>query len=264
MIKIKFANGWEEVFKNSGLKSFKDFFSYSAGKLINENKKRDVVLMTIGEGERRKELFMKRFYDPHFKDMLFTLGNFGRICSQAQFEWNNANLLLQNGIDTYKPICCGWESVCGLEKRSFFITEKIYGICLADFVTQNWANLNQDQKENIFAGIGTFVLKIHDAKISFADLYIWHIFITESAGQYSFAVIDLHRMKINTTSRRQQIRNLGAFDFSLSEKYFDDQIRNVFFNAYFAESRPGRKKDFLRKVKNRSKQLANRRRRQSY
>ena len=92
--------------------------------------------MTIGEGARRKELFMKRFYDPHFKDMLFTLGNFGRICSQGQCEWNNANLLLQNGIETYKPICCGWESACGFEKRSFFITEKIDGICLADFVTR--------------------------------------------------------------------------------------------------------------------------------
>ncbi len=264
MIKVKFANGWEEVFKSSGLKSFEDFFSYSAGKLINENKKRDVVLMTIGEGAQRKEFFMKRFFRPHFKDMLFTLQRFGRPCSQAECEWNNAHALLEKGIDTYRPLCYGSEMNFGLEKKSFFVTEKINGLCLTDFVAKNWSRLDRHQKENILTELAYTIRKVHSAEISLPDLYIWHFFIAESNGQYNFTVIDLHRMRTNTGSRRRRIRNLGAFDFSLSDKYFDDRLRTTFFNAYMGDNPDGQKEAFLREIKKRSRQLAHRRRRPDY
>ena len=264
MVKIKFAKEWAQVFKKFGLESFDDFLNYSAGKVINKNKKREVVYMPLGKGPECKEFFIKRFFRPHFKDMLFTLRRFGRPCSQAECEWENANTLLRNGIDTYKPACYGSQMVYGLEKKSFFVTEKINGLCLTDFVAKNWSRLDRHQKENILTELAYTIRKVHSAEISLPDLYIWHFFIAESNGQYNFTVIDLHRMRTNTASRRRRIRNLGAFDFSLSDKYFDDRLRTTFFNAYMGDNPDGQKEAFLREIKKRSRQLAHRRRRPDY
>ncbi len=82
--------------------------------------------------------------------------------------------------------------------------------------------------------------------------------------QYDLAVIDLHRMTANARGNRWRIRNLGALDFSMISKYFDQDLRDTFFNAYFGADFDGDKAMFCRKVTNRSMILANRRRRPDY
>jgi len=269
VVKVEFAKDWAPIFEEAGLISFGDFFDYSAGQTINKNKKREVVAMTLPAAGGEKELFMKRFFKPHFKDMLFTIRNFGSLCSQAACEWKNINILLQQGIDTYHPVCFGQEMRLGLEKKSFIITEKIKGPPLTDFVAANWLNLAQPQKEKIITAIAKLVRKIHGAKISLPDLYLWHIFITKTPlpddiSEDDFAVIDLHRMRINVSNRNARIRDLGALDFSMQEKYFDDGIREIFLNAYTNTGAAGERIALSRKIKNRSRILAARRRRPDY
>jgi tRNA A-37 threonylcarbamoyl transferase component Bud32 len=259
MQRVEFAKDFSKLFEESGLKTFEDFFHYSDGDTININKKRDVVAFSIGEGENRRDFFMKRFHQPHFKDMTFTILNFGRLCSQAELEWRNANLLLQNGIETYRPVCCGAETQFAIEKRSFFITEKLTGQCLTDYVAQNWDNISDTKKQDIMKAIGRFVRKIHDAKISMPDLCAWHLFMTETDGNYEFAIIDLHRMKVRLFSRMEVIRNLAAFDFSMLEKYFDDELREVFLKSYIGPDFRGESMLKLG-IKTRSRTLTRRRR----
>jgi hypothetical protein len=269
VIKVEFAKDRAQVFEKAGLESFEDFFEFSAGRTINKNKKREVLAMTLPTAGGQKEFFMKRFFKPHFKDMLFTVRNFGSLCSQAACEWKNIDLLLRHGIDTYHPVCFGQEMCFGLEKKSFIVTEKISGIPLTDFVTANWPSLDQPQKEKIITAMAKFVRKIHYTKISMPDLYLWHIFITKTTPaddvtENDLAIIDLHRMRINVSNRNARIRDLGALDFSMSEKYFDDGLREVFVNNYMATSDADERIAFSRKVKNRSRVLAGRRRRPDY
>ncbi len=96
------------------------------------------------------------------------------------------------------------------------------------------------------------------------DLYIWHIFMQPKDDKCDFAVIDLHRMSANAAGNRWRIRNLGALDFSMISKYFDQGLRDTFFNAYFGDDFDADKAEFCRKVTNRSMILANRRRRPDY
>lgn len=269
MVKVEFTKDWAQVFEKAGLKSFEDFFDYSAGQTINRNKKREVIAMTLDTAGGRKELFMKRFFKPHFKDMLFTIRNFGGLCSQAACEWKNIDILLQHGIATYHPVCYGQQMHFGLEKKSFIITEKINGPPLTDFVAANWLQLAQPQKEKIITAIAKFIRKIHSAKISLPDLYLWHIFMTKTPPadditEDDFAVIDLHRMRINAANRNGRIKDLGALDFSMSEKYFDDGLREFFLNAYTNTVGGGERIALSRKIKNRSRVLAARRRRPDY
>ena len=261
MEKVHLNEDYRDAFGSAGLRSFEDFFDHQDSRIVNTNKKRNVLKFALDHQGQKKHFFMKRFYSPYIKDMLFTSLNFGYICSQARGEWNNANILLGNGIDTYHPACYGEQIVCGIEKRSFFVTEAIDGQSLTDYVSANWASISRNEKENIIASLGRFVRKIHDSKISMPDLYLWHFFIKEDfsgKGDHQFAVIDLHRMSVNARPDARY-RNLAAFIFSLSEKYFDDDFRKLFFDAYIADDFPHDPDELVKKVNKRAAVITARR-----
>lgn len=266
MKKVHINQEYRDVFASAGLNSFEDFLNYADGQVVNKNKKRDVLKFSIEYNGVENHFFMKRFFSPHYKDMLFTFLNFGCICSQAECEWNNANLLLDNSIDTYHPVAYGKQMSCGIEKNSFFITAAIDGVCLTDYISENFSSITDDDKQNIIASAGRLARRMHDAKLSMPDLYIWHLFIKQnqpSQDDHQFAVIDLHRMSKNA-SRDACYRNLAAFIFSLSEKYFDDSYKKLFLDAYMGDDFPHSSDKLIAKVKKRVAILAGRRRRAEY
>jgi len=262
LVNVVFAGTWQKFFANLGLESFDDFFDYSQGKTINKNTKRIVSKLTLGVGDNRKVFFRKCFVSPHIKDMIFALRNFGRFISQAAVEWHNANILFKNGIETYKPVCYGEQIQLGLERKSFFITEKLPGMALTDFVSKKWAQLSRQKKEKIIVSLGKLVRKIHEARISLPDLYIWHIFIKQNLNpeQYEFAVIDLHRMGHNIRSKNRLLKNLGRLDHSMSDKYFDERLRKLLIESYVGDSRPDEINNLIRQIKKFSRALSAKRR----
>jgi len=208
---------------------------------------------------------MKRFSHPHFKDMIFSWRNIGRPCSQARYEWENARLLLDNGIETYRPVCFGEEITYGIEKSSFFITEELQSQCLTDFVRQNWTGLDQLQKEQIITGLATFVRRIHALNISLPDLYVWHIYIAENGRrEYDYAVIDLHRMSRNVTSMRLNIKSLGRLYHSMLDDYFDEELKRLLIKSYAACGQVGDVSKLLAQVKKYSDAISVRRRQFQY
>ena len=266
MKKIHITDEYRSMFEAAGLKSYKEFFKYSRGEFINKNKKREVVKLTFDHQGTKKHFFMKRFFYPHLKDMIFTFKNFGHICSQAACEWKNAKLLLKNGIGTYKPVCYGENLSWGFEKSSFFITEEIDGVCLTDFISANWDSLSRPEKENIATSIGKLCRKIHDARISMPDLYLWHFFMKKRSPDqkdYEFAVIDLHRMSKNA-DKNALYKSLAALNFSLSPKYFDDSLRTLILKSYMSDDYPHSRGELLRNVAERTAVLEARRRRHNY
>ena len=266
MKRIVFADSWQPVLAEFGLESFDDFFGYCGGERINKNNKREVITFTLGQGSHKKQFFMKRFFKPHFKDMLFAWRNFGGFFSQGRCEWENTKLLSCNGIVTYRPTCYGEQINWGLETKSFIVTEKLQAQPLTDFVQQKWQSLKTEQKEKIIADLAVLVRRIHDLNISLPDLYLWHIFIKESqkADVWDFAVIDLHRMARNVTNQNHKIRNLGALDHSMLDKYFDDATRRLFIESYAGRDWPGDIAKLFSKVKNRSKAISSRRNQKPY
>jgi len=255
---IVFSDSWRQFFAEFGLRSFDDFFEHSATETIGKNKKRSVVTFSLGQGSQKKHFFMKRFFHPHFKDMFFTWHSFGRFCSQARCEWENAGLLLDNGIETYRPVCYGEKTRWHLESKSFIVTEKLQGQALTDFVRQQWHHLQRRQKEKIIAGLASFVRRIHALNISLPDLYVWHIFLKENADQreYDFAVIDLHRMSRNVTNRNIQIKNLGRLHHSMVDAYFDEGLKQLFIESYAADGWAGDVTALAARVKKRSQAVS--------
>jgi tRNA A-37 threonylcarbamoyl transferase component Bud32 len=260
MIKLQFEKDYRNYFAALGLESFDDFFSYSEGELIGKNKKRDVAAFAMGSGSDKKEFFIKRFMRPHFKDMLFTFRNSGHPCSQGQYEWESAKYLLDNGIKTYRPVCFGTDTRFGLESRSFFITEKLTGPCLSDVIAENWNSMSPEQKKRVLANVGSFVRRLHDVGIDMPDLYVWHLYLEgDDPATCDFALIDLHRMRTRAISSRQVVRNLAAMDFSMSDKYFDDEMRRYFIESYLQAPTEVQVESLYEKMRRRSKVLRTRR-----
>ena len=248
MQEVIFTNSFEPFFAELGLRSFDDFFNYSGGQTVNKNNKRDVQRLAFESDGQTRIFYIKRFCKPHIKDMLFTLTAFGKICSQAECEFTNANLLLQNGIDTYKPACFGWRTVCGIERSSFFVTEQLKSQNFTDFLAENWQQLTEDEKQKIITSIAGTVRKVHDARISLPDLYLWHLFVSRDAGRYDFAVIDLHRMRHNVKNRNELLKNLGRLHHSMTDKYFDDRLRRLLIESYAGSDWQGSIEALIKKV----------------
>lgn len=265
MKRIEFDPGHEKVFTQNGLNAFDDFIDYSKGQMINCNKKRNVSILHLPSQDVPRIYFMKRFFYPYFKDMLFTVRNFGRLCSQAELEFRNARILLNNGIETYHPVCWGVHTCCGIEQRSFFVTEKIHGQSLIEFLFEHWNTFNEARRETLIIAMAQLFRKLHQARLSLPDSYLWHLFLDEPidvAKPYKFAIIDLHRMMVNVSAPRHAAHNLGALLFSLPDEWFDLRLRNLFLNSYLELSNGNmitRRGTFLETVINCERTLTGRR-----
>ncbi len=259
MKKVEFTQNWQNIFSQQGLIAFSDFFEKINGKIVNKNNKRDVILFEMQVGSQSREFFIKRFHRPHFKDQIFALQNLNRPASIGRLEWENARLLLQNDIQTYRPVCFGEHKTLGLEKRSFIITEKLTGRCLTEFIRDNWQQLSTNQRQKLVFALGRFVGKIHKSQISLPDLYLYHFFVEIKNDDFQFAVIDLHRMQRNATATNQRANNLAALKFTMRKNYFTDELLSDFLAGYKAQNTDVNIDMLMAKADKRIKKLSKRR-----
>lgn len=270
MKRIEFDPKYQEIFNQNGLNAFDDFIDYSIGQMINRNKKRNVSILRFPSKNGQHVFFMKRFFSPHLKDMLFTVRNFGELCSQAELELRYTRILLDNGIETYHPVCWGAETFFGIERRSFFVTEKIHGQSLAEFLFDHWNAFDMLQREKLIAELAVFFRSLHKAHLNLPDSYLWHLFLIEpidAAKPYKFAIIDLHRMSINDSSADHAARNLGTFFFSMPDEWFDNHLRDLFLHVYLdlSDQNPIRKHTgFLEAVRKREQIVMTRRKKPDF
>ena len=237
MQRIEIDPAHKAIFAQEGLRTFEAFIGYDRGRVINRNEKRDVNILELGSSEGGRVYYIKRFFHPHLKDMLFTLRSFGRLCSQAELEWRNARFLLDNGIETYHPVAWGTETRSGLERRSFFITKKISGRSLIEVLFDQWDGFDAAQRQGLVVAMAQFFARLHRARVNLPDAYLWHLFVLEPiapAGPYTFAIIDLHRMQSNADPSRHAARNLAALLYSLPDEWFDAPLRRLFIDTYLA------------------------------
>ncbi|HNS22208.1 MAG TPA: lipopolysaccharide kinase InaA family protein [Sedimentisphaerales bacterium] len=234
MDRLAFADSSQEYLDRCGLRTFAQFFE-AQGLVVNKNNRRDVTKLTLA-GPPAKIVFMKRFHRPHLKDAFAAFRRFGRPMSQAGVEWSNANHLLQNGIETYRPLCFGEQVMCGFEQRSFLITEQLESTCLMDLILDRWQDLDRSAQEGLVIEMANLACRIHALNISLPDLAVWHLFTPAATfGQrYEFSVIDLHRMMRNVRSTSCKIRDLGKLRWSMATRCFDDSLKDLLVSTYAA------------------------------
>jgi tRNA A-37 threonylcarbamoyl transferase component Bud32 len=261
---VIFANSWAGFFAKFDVGTFDDFFQRLAAGAMGGNSRRNVVPFSLGPDSKKKNFFIKRFYRPHFKDIVFARRNIGESCTQGRYEWENARFLIDNGVESYRPVCYGEERKWGIETRSFVVTQELQSPCLSDFIREKWHTLERSQQEKIVADVGAFVRRVHALNVSLPDLYVYHIYVTENAGEYDFAVIDLHRMSRNVTSRNRKLKNLGRLHHSMLDEYFDDELKHLLVKSYAAEGWDGDVATLITRIEKLSAVVSSKRKKKAY
>lgn len=238
MERLVFADAWRDFFSRHRMETFGHFFDETRGICVNTNKKRNVLKLTI-EDTPARTFFLKRFHLGQMKDTIGAVWRFGRPMSQAAIEWTNACHLQRHGIRTGNPVCFGEQMVVGFERRSFLVTEKVEGVCMVDFLDRQWGDLSRTEKERVVAELAKLARRLHDVNVSLPDLYIWHVFIGPDPGGsgYGLSVIDLHRMIPRTRTAAGRFKSLARLHWSMSSRYFDDDLRDRLISAYTENSR---------------------------
>jgi lipopolysaccharide kinase (Kdo/WaaP) family protein len=234
---VIFSETWERYFHGLGLKTFDDFYEVTDGETINTNRRRNVQKIILGTGDDRHVFFMKRFHDPHLKDVIAAACRFGRPMSQARVEWENAHALLRGGFDTYRPVCFGQRTRWGFERSSFFITRQLEAVCLVDDVMDRWATRDRGDQDRMIKAMAHLAKRLHDGKISVPDLYVWHLFIWPVVpdGPVQFSLIDLHRMMPKRRGASWKMKELTRLYWSLLSDFFDADHKSLLLDTYFAD-----------------------------
>ncbi|UCF17798.1 MAG: hypothetical protein JSW59_10100, partial [Phycisphaerales bacterium] len=90
MQRVVFADSWPRFFAEFNVATFDDFFVLLAADAKGGNSRRDVVRFSLGTDQQKKTFFIKRFFRPYFKDILFARRNIGESCSQGRYEFESA------------------------------------------------------------------------------------------------------------------------------------------------------------------------------
>ncbi len=265
MQRVVFTDSWSRFFAGFDIATFDDFFERMATGAKGSNSRRSVVSFSLGTGEQKKTFFIKRFFRPHLKDVIFARRNIGEPCSQGKYEFESARLLLDNDIGTYHPVCYGEQRTLGIETKSFVVTEELQSTCLSTFIRERWHTLERRHKEKIVADLGAFVRRTHAVNVSLPDLYVYHLYITEKAAEnYDFAVIDLHRMSRNVTNKNKKLKNLGRLHHSMLDEYFDDDLKKLLVKSYAADSSGSDVNALVTQVERWSKAISAKRKQKAY
>ena len=252
---------YKAAFSKLGLTSIDAVFSFRAGRNLTKNnlaKYRGRLQFEINSPA--VTVFLKLYDKPPISVQLRNwLTSHSRIsCGVVGFK--SASELAAVGINTPKSLFYGEQWGIFFEKRSFIITEKIPNAeslerrlpnCFSGPTTVETMRLRRD----FIAQLAGFVKQFHETGYCHRDLYLSHIFHSDSGDFY---LIDLARaFQPGVRRRRFLIKDIAQVYYSAPAKYFSKTDRLRFYITYAGRQKLTRKdKAFIRKVINRAKRMA--------
>lgn len=150
--------------------------------------------------------------------------------SKAERAYNNANRLLEMGVQTPRPI--GFIDVRenGLLKTCYLATEYTDYEPIANLITG-------DEKDNevLFNCFVRFTVMLHEKGIRHDDYHVLNVlYKRRDDGLYDFMLIDINRMRFGQMSQQSCISNIKRmcanpdFAFRFAKKYAELRNWNVY------------------------------------
>ncbi|MHC4463115.1 MAG: lipopolysaccharide kinase InaA family protein [Planctomycetota bacterium] len=256
---------YKTAFSKLGLTSFDAVFSFNAAKNLAKGNLAEFRSRFQFEINSQVSLpsttaFLKRYDRPPILVQLKNWLSARRRISCGYFDFEPAKKLTAAGINNPKIISYGEQWSIFFEKKSFIITEKIPDAeslerklpdCFNGPATVEKLKLQR----SFIAQLSAFIRKFHETDYRHRDLYLSHIFYSDSGNFY---LIDLARaFKPIVWRRRFRIKDIAQVYYSAPATYFSNTDRLRFYVGYTGQSKLTKKdKVFVRKVINKAKRMA--------
>jgi len=253
---------YKRAFSELGLTSIDAVFSFNAGRnLAKNNLARYRTRLEFEIKSPAVTVFLKRYDKPPVAAQLRSwLAAHCRV-SCAAFSFKSANELAAAGINAPKTLFYGEQWGTFFEKRSFIITEEIPNAeslerklpdCFDGPDTVEKLKL----RRNFIAQLASFIRKFHKTVYRHRDLYLSHIFYSDSGDFY---LIDLARaFKPIVRRQRFRIKDIAQLYYSAPARYFSRTDRLRFYFSYIGQENKltGKDKTFIRRVLNKARRMA--------
>jgi len=221
------------------LDTFESFYDESlVGKPLRVVGRRANLRFTLaGDAGRKLGVFMKRHEPTGFPEKIASWLRFRRPRTAARAEWENIRRLAGIGIATAAPVALGEDPATG---RSFLATAELERAVPADdFARARFASDDADAvaaRRRFARDLGELVRRLHSARLTHRDLYLCHVFVRESAGDFLLHLIDLQRVE-RCVLRRWRVKDLAQIEFSRPPGTFTRTDGLRFLHACFAADR---------------------------
>lgn len=126
--------------------------------------------------------------------------------SKAQRSFEYANLLVEKGIGTPRPIAYFEFTTLLFFKKSFYISEHLECDLTYRELTKD---LNYPDHEKILRAFTRFTYDLHENNINFLDHSPGNTLIKKEGDNYSFYLVDLNRMEFKPMSFVTRIKNFS-------------------------------------------------------
>ncbi|KHE91248.1 MAG: hypothetical protein SCABRO_03099, partial [Candidatus Scalindua brodae] len=208
--------GYEKVPDRFGPDNFLSGLNGRNYTLVKENRVRSVASMPASEISD-SGIHIKHFKRGGYKDYIKHLF----VPTKARTEWEVANALLNNDINTALPLALS-EGKMSLLLITETVTrsEDLMEFCKVNF-EGNLAEDKESEKRVLLDKLAVFIRDIHEKGFCHYDLHAGNILIRfkkdRAASDYDLYLMDLHSVKIfKSITIRKRIFNLAQIFNSLS------------------------------------------------
>lgn len=252
---------YEHAFNELALRSIEAVFTFEGGyNLAKSGLPSHRSRLRFETNSPKAVMFLKRYDRPPILTQLKNWLSAGRRLSTCSLDVTAARNLSAAGINTPKTIAYGNQWSTFFEKRSFIITESIAGAeslekKLPDCFYAPPAPENLKQRRDFINRLAAFVRAFHETGYRHRDLYLCHIFYTDSN---QFYLIDLARaFKPKVFSERFCIKDIAQLFYSAPGCYFSSTDRLRFYLRLTHKRKlDPEDKSFILKVINKAKRMA--------
>jgi len=216
-----------------GLDELESVFAWRAGQRLDKPgleawRQRWRIRLSDGETElTERTLYLKRFEHPPLRRQLQRWRQGDPMLSTAGIEWRNARQLAAADVATAEPAAFGQRMLGPWEWRSFVLLGEVEGESLERWVPKHLSPADREsdlgRRRALVDQLSRFVARFHKSGFVHRDLYLSHIFISNTeanvpavvGGGVVFTLIDLQRVfRPRWRRRRWVVKDLAALNYS--------------------------------------------------
>lgn len=208
------------LLRANGLTTFAALMNFAGGTVVRQIGARATARITLMDGERRPEFYIKRHGPLSWKEYLKPFLRLTRPVHGARPEWEAILRFHAAGIPTMVPVALG-----ECDGESLLVTQSLEDcqslldwvaeVCDAEPAGGGWTGARAAEARRLMERVAVIARRMHDAGLHHQDFYLNHLLLPRGGTAEQIKVIDLGRVRWQRNlSRRWILKDLAQLEYS--------------------------------------------------